>query len=409
MQESPLSSDNRLTIIISEHIFYAPIAKGENPMSRKLPEIKQRKDGYFEQKVTISPNNRKSVYGATKAEVRRKARELIAEAMRYDISNVKKMTVSTYMTHWLEDIKKPDLKPSSYDRVEQSLKYQIFPAIGHIQINALTSNDVQKMITAIISEKSYSTAKKAYNNLNACIELGVQRGEILKNPVKGVKLPSSKTKERKEITAYSPEEIAAIVEEAKRTYKNGAPVYRYGYLIILILNTGMREGEPLYLKWKDVDLEKRHIYIHGNVVEVKNRAEDAESSYGLLEQDTPKTDKSTRYIPLNDNAVDALVNLRKIIKDKDRVIATKNHTITSPRKVYKTMECILKKCGITDKENLVHALRHTFATTLIRNGVDIKAVSEILGHEDVSTTLNTYHHVIEQQKHSAVMTLNNLY
>ena len=383
--------------------------KGENPMSRKLPEIKQRKDGYFEQKVTISPNNRKSVYGATKAEVRRKARELIAEAMRYDISNVKKMTVSTYMTHWLEDIKKPELKPSSYDRVEQSLKYQIFPAIGHIQINALTSNDVQKMINTIISEKSYSTAKKAYNNLNACMELGVQRGEILKNPVKGVKLPSSKVKERKEITAYTPEEIAAIVEEAKRTYNNGAPVYRYGYLIILILNTGMREGEPLYLKWKDVNFEKRHIYIHGNVVEVKNRAEDAESSYVLLEQDTPKTDKSTRYIPLNDNAVDALENLRKIIKDKDRVIATKNHAITSPRKVYKTMECILKKCGITDKENLVHALRHTFATTLIRNGVDIKAVSEILGHEDVSTTLNTYHHVIEQQKHSAVMTLNNLY
>ena len=91
------------------------------------------------------------------------------------------------------------------------------------------------------------------------------------------------------------------------------------------------------------------------------------------------------------------------------MIATKNHTITSPRKVYKTMECILKKCGITDKENLVHALRHTFATTLIRNGVDIKAVSEILDHEDVSTTLNTYHHVVEQQKHSAVMTLNNLY
>lgn len=378
-------------------------------MSRKLPEIKKRKDGYYEQKITVSTNVRRSVYGATPTEVRRKTKELIAEAARYDISNVKKMTLEAYMIHWLEEVKKPYLKPSSYDRVEQSLKYQIFPAIGHIQINALTSNDVQKMINTIINEKSYSTAKKAYNNLNACMELGVQRGEILKNPVKGVKLPSSKTKERKEITAYTPEEIAAIVEEAKRTYKNGAPVYRYGYLIILILNTGMREGEPLYLKWKDVDLEKRHIYIHGNVVEVKNREENAESKYVLLEQDTPKTDKSTRYIPLNDNAVDALENLRKIIKDKDRVIATKNHTITSPRKVYKTMECILKKCGITDKENLVHALRHTFATTLIRNGVDIKAVSEILGHEDVSTTLNTYHHAIEQQKHSAVMTLNNLY
>lgn len=171
----------------------------------------------------------------------------------------------------------------------------------------------------------------------------------------------------------------------------------------------MREGEPLYLKWEDVDFEKRHIYIHGNVVEVKNREENAESSYVLIEQDTPKTDKSTRYIPLNDNAVDALENLRRLIKDDNRVIATRNCTILSPRKVYRTMENILKKCGITNKKNLVHALRHTFATTLIRNGVDIKAVSEILGHEDVSTTLNTYHHVIDEQKHSAVMTLNNLY
>lgn len=378
-------------------------------MAQKLPEIKQRKDGYFEVKITVSPNVRKSVYGATKAEVRKKAKELREEAVRFDISNVKKMTVSSYMTNWLTQVKKPELKPGSYDRIEQSLNYQIFPHIGHIQINALTSNDVQQMINAILSERSYSTAKKAYNNLNACMELGVQRGEILKNPVKGVKLPSSKTKERKEITAYSPEEIKAITKEAVRTYSNGVPVYRYGYLIILILNTGMREGEPLYLKWKDVDLEKRRIYIHGNVTEVKNREKAAESKYIAIEQKTPKTDKSNRYIPLNDNALEALEKLRTIIRDEERVIATKNHTILSPRKVYRTMENILARCNITDKTNLVHALRHTFATTLIRNGVDIKAVSEILGHEDVSTTLKIYHHTIDEQKQSAVMTLNNFY
>ncbi|MCX4376917.1 MAG: tyrosine-type recombinase/integrase [Lachnospiraceae bacterium] len=378
-------------------------------MAQKLPEIKQRKDGYFEVKITVAPNVRKSVYGATKADVRKKARELREEAVRFDISNIRKMTVSSYMTNWLTEVKKPGLKPGSYDRIEQSLQYQIFPHIGHIKINALTANDVQKMLNAILSEKSYSTVKKAYNNLNACMELGVQRGEILKNPVKGVKLPSSKTKEKKEITAYSPEEIKAITEEAVRTYSNGVPVYRYGYLIILILNTGMREGEPLYLKWKDVDLEKRRIYIHGNVTEVKNRDGAAESKYIAIEQETPKTDKSNRYIPLNDNALEALVKLRTIIRDEKRVIATKNHTILSPRKVYRTMENILARCNITDKTNLVHALRHTFATTLIRNGVDIKAVSEILGHEDVSTTLKIYHHTIDEQKQSAVMTLNNFY
>lgn len=378
-------------------------------MARKLPEIKKRNDGYYEMKITVSTGVRKSVYGKTEAEVRKKAKLLREDAARFDISNVSKQTVKTYMTNWLMTVKKPELKPGSFDRVEQSLEYQIFPFIGHIQLNALTSNDVQIMLNNIMEKWSYSTAKKAYNNLNSCLELGVSRGELVKNPVKGVKLPSAKNKSRKEITAYTAEEISAIVQEAKRTYSNGAPVYRYGYLIILILNTGMREGESLFLKWNDVDFEKRRIYVHGDVVDIKNRDADIDIKYTVIEQETPKTNKSTRYIPLNGNAVEALKNLRAIIHDNERVAATKNHTIVSPRKVYKTMENILRKCNITGKANLVHALRHTFATTLIRNGVDIKAVSEILGHEDVSTTLKIYHHVIEEQKHSAVTVLDDLY
>lgn len=97
---------------------------------------------------------------------------------------------------------------------------EVYAAVGNVIRSIFSTHD----------KYTYSTAKKAYNNLNACMELGVQRGEILKNSVKGVKLPSSKVKERKEITAYTPEEFATIVEEAKRTYKNGTPVYRYGYL-----------------------------------------------------------------------------------------------------------------------------------------------------------------------------------
>ena len=91
-------------------------------MAQKLPEIKQRKDGYFEVKITVAPNVRESVYGATKADVRKKARELREEAVRFDISNIRKMTVSSYMTNWLTEVKKPGLKPGSYDRIEQSLQ-----------------------------------------------------------------------------------------------------------------------------------------------------------------------------------------------------------------------------------------------------------------------------------------------
>ena len=378
-------------------------------MAKKLPDIKKRDNGYFEMKITVAPNVRKSVYGKSETEVRRKAKQLREEAARYDISNITKMTVESYMRRWLIDVKQPDHKPGSFDRVEQSLEYQIFPYIGHIQLNALTSNDIQQMINNILEKWSFSTAKKAYNNLNSCLELAVTKGEITKNPVNGVKLPSAKNKVTKEVNAYTSEEIEAIVAEAKRTYSNGAPVYRYGYVIILLLNTGMREGEPLFLKWDDVDFEKRRIYVHGNVVDVKNRDENAEVSYTIIEQETAKTAKSTRYIPLNDNAIEALENLRCIIKDDHRVIATKNHTIVSTHKIYTTMRNIVRRCNISGKANLVHSLRHTFATTLIRNGVDIKAVSEILGHEDAATTLKIYHHVIEEQKHAAVTALDNLY
>lgn len=198
-------------------------------MGKRLPEIKQREDGRYEIKVTVGRNKRRSVYGKTETEVRKKARQLLEEAAKFNLSNISKMTVRTYMTNWLLTVKKPDLKPGSYDRVEQSVNYQILPYIGDIQISALNANDVQNMINELLVKLSYSTVKKAYNNLNACMELAVIRGEIVKNPVKGVRLPSSKNKEKKNVTAYTPEEIAAIVEEAKRTYSNGAPIYRYGY------------------------------------------------------------------------------------------------------------------------------------------------------------------------------------
>ena len=123
-------------------------------MARKLPEIKKRNDGYYEMKITVSTGVRKSVYGKTEAEVRKKAKLLREDAARFDISNVSKQTVKTYMTNWLMTVKKPELKPGSFDRVEQSLEYQIFPFIGHIQLNALTSNDVQIMLNNIMEKWS---------------------------------------------------------------------------------------------------------------------------------------------------------------------------------------------------------------------------------------------------------------
>lgn len=111
-------------------------------MSHYKRKTSKRKDGLFEIKVTVATNKRVAVYGRTEAEAKRKAKELIEESIKFSMENVKKLTVETYMTHWLETVKKPSVKPASYDRIEQSLRYQIFPEIGYIQLNALSSDDI---------------------------------------------------------------------------------------------------------------------------------------------------------------------------------------------------------------------------------------------------------------------------
>lgn len=373
-----------------------------------MAKITKRSDARFEIKVTVGNGKRLSVYGATEAEARRKAKELRAEAAKFDISNIAKLSVQAYMEHWLYTVKIHELKPASFDRVEQSCKYQIFPYIGSIQMQALKADDIQQMLAEIAKTHSYSTMKKAYNNLNSCLNMGTARKEIIRNPMLTVTLPVRTKQETKEVRAYTRNEVSAIVKECTRRYKNGKYVYRYGYAFLLMLNTGIRLGEALYLKWEDVDFDTNTIYIHGNVSEHKGR-ENGENKYIIEEQNTPKTKKSVRYVSINRNASEALRKLKEIINDDKRVIATEEHTIVSPHNMHRIFSSILRKCNITEVNDIVHSLRHTFATTLILKGEDIKVVSELLGHSDVGTTMRTYYHTIEKQKKSAVKQLDDLY
>lgn len=334
-----------------------------------------------------------------------KLKELKASVARGEPATVKRLTVEVYMSDWLENYKKNSVKPASYERLTQTFENQVVKNIGHLQMQAVKADDIQRMVNAIYSEKSYSTTKKAFDFVNECMRDAVLKRQIIFNPCEGVKLPKKPTRtvDDEEKFYYTEEQVRAIVTEATAVFSNGTPKYRYGQVIILLLATGMREGEPLYLKWKNVDFENKCLRVCGNVVEVDG---------GIIEQDTPKTTKSNRVIPLNDNAVRALTEIKDIINDDERVVATKNGKAVSPSSIRRTMKSIIKNCdvkGISDVKDRVHALRHTFAATLIRNGADIKVVSEILGHEDVTTTLKIYHHVIEEQKRDVVTAIDNIF
>lgn len=221
-----------------------------------------------------------------------------------------------------------------------------------------------------------------------------------------VKIPS-KFKEipKKEIKFFSEKEVALIQEKINRKYSNGAPVYQYGKVYIIILNTGLRMGEVLGLKWNDYDESKKKIYVKRNVQVIKKRNQtgETEDGYEIVEQST-KTYSGTRTINLNNQAIQGF----KAKNQKNKyIICNSKGKLLPPQQLERTFYRILKNVGIP--KTGVHSLRHTFASTMFLHGVDVKTVSQILGHANVSITYNTYIHLIEKQKSDAVNILDTVF
>ena len=379
--------------------------------------ISQRKDGLYQGSYDagVKPDGKrdvKYVYAKTEPECKRKLNALIKEIHKTEYIHVQKISVKDYMNLWLTSVKALELKPKSYDRLEQTVNYQVIPYIGQLQLQSITSDDVQDMITKLTAEgKSYSSIKKAYEAVNAAFKWGqlCDPPKVKKNPAANIKLPNRKLFTQKQIPFYTAEEAAKLTATALHICNNGARRYPLGAFVPLIINTGLRASEVLALKWKaDIDLENRTLTVHNNVVFVKDREKD--KGYKLIEQDTVKTNAGQdRTIPLNDEAYNALLILQKLTGEKSWVLTTRNNTQMKPRQLDQMFRRIAAATGLPEEKIYgVHALRHTFATLLLKNKVDIKTVSELLGHSDVSITYNTYIHVIREQKVEAVGSLPKL-
>lgn len=378
--------------------------------------ISQRKDGYWQGRFDagVKPDGKRDVryvYAKTEAECKRKLKELIKDIHSSDYVNVQKRSVMDYMDNWLTTVKKNELKPKSYDRLEQTLTLDVYPNIGHLQLQAIESKDVQAMINKLKDAgRAHSSIKKAYEAVNACFKLGVIQKTVQSNPALGVTIPSEKLFPAKKIHFYTKEEAQQLIEQAMICWPNGTRRYPLGAFVPLLINTGLRMGELLALRWEeDVDLENKMITVHNNLTFVRDRSKD-EKKYMLLEQDSVKTDAGQdRSIPINDQALAALLDLQKVTGSQTYVMTTKNGTHVSPRNIDRIFRRIAVAAGFPEEKIYgIHALRHTFATLLLTNDVDIKTVSELLGHSDVTITYNTYIHVIKEQKRKALASIPNL-
>ena len=346
-------------------------------------------------------------YGKTVKEINEKIKKRKAE--EFLLSD--KTTFGEYISEWLKS-KQKNIEPTTYDCYETIISSQILNFrdydLANIQLHNLNSKVFQKYLDVLAKKYSRATIKKTWVLIRQCIKVGEVKNEIPINTTAFVKVPieSQVAVKKKNIPFLSEDDAELLYNTLKIRYKNGDFKYKENaHALILIMYSGMRISEMTSLRWKNVDIENKRIFIRESTAQRKNRDKDGSTKY-ITYTKTPKTKESIRTIPLPNRAIEMIQwfydEHSSNRKPNDFVCCSKNGTQMMRRNVNKTLKSMIKDSGCYIMYFSTHTLRHTYGCIFLANGVEIKKVSELLGHEDITTTYNIYIGILEKDKKEEV-------
>lgn len=354
---------------------------------------------------------RKSFSGTTKQEVKKKMTDYISNFEKEIIeTDESKKTLQESMQSWLQVFKFPSVEQTTYDRCESSAKNQIYPLLGEKAVGDITSADIKNLINYWMNKGyAFTTVKKAYVLLNEYFRYLFKEELILKNPMANIEMTkksnflSAQNKENlptnETITIFTVKEIELFKKECFRCWGTGKRFYQQAAAYILMLNTGLRTGEMLGLLNSDIDLENRVMHIQRGVKEISKRNGVEIEKGREIKIGKTKSATSNRTVPLNQTAVDMIMELRKemYFGEDTPLVCDEDGDFTKPVNFRKRFYRILRAAGIETKG--LHSLRHTFATNLV-NGIKQadgaiksltpKQVADLLGHSTSEITERYY-------------------
>jgi len=355
--------------------------------------IFKRADGRWVGKVSLGydlvnhKRLRKVVYGKTRGEVRTRLTELQRKHDQGLTVNTKAQATSQFLTTWLNDVAKPNTRPSTYRSYEQIVRNHLIPGLGTYSLEKLTPQVIQSFLNA--KAKTGISVEHLRRVLRAALNQAVKWDLIVRNPATLVSPPK---KEKYEFAYLEPEQAKKLFEAASHT--------RYEALFTVAISVGLRLGEALGLKWSEVDLE-------AGTLTVKHQLQRVEGKLTLVE---PKTARARRVVPLPSFAIEALKKHRTrqleerifnsdVWQEQNFVFTSTVGTPADPRNIRRTLETILQESGLPKVR--FHDLRHTCATLLLAQGTDARTIMETLGHSQITLTLNTYSHVMPSLQRDA--------
>ncbi|MBQ7546320.1 MAG: site-specific integrase [Clostridia bacterium] len=352
-------------------------------MSKRGENIHKRKDGRWEARIRVG-NKYKSIYAKSYTELKAKIRQGIEEPKPI-ATPIAETIMQDICMDWLSHMEY-NAKQSTIAKYHHIVTKHIIPTLGNVLVADIDYNKVNAFIKEqstsgnLVNKSALSskTLKDIVCVLKQIFKFAQTRGyadtfsfELLK-----LKAPP------KDLRALTASEQEILVQYLKEhiTYENVG--------ILLALFMGFRIGELCALQWRDVDIQNSLIQVSKTLQRIQNTDKDS-AKKTIVIIDTPKSLKSVRIIPIPKFIQDILIDIYQNHSGEDYILTGNAHYM-EPRKYQYKFKKRLKQIGLKDIN--FHALRHTFATRAVEQEMDIKSLSEVLGHATVSFTLDRYVH-----------------
>ncbi|MDR0430795.1 MAG: site-specific integrase [Tannerellaceae bacterium] len=297
-----------------------------------------------------------------------------------------KTKISAIIELWKED-KKQYVKRSSYSAYILLIENHLLPIFG--EKYGVVESDVQEFVlTKLKQGLSQKTIKDILIVLKMILKFGMKK-DLIEYKDFDVRFPTERKKKKIEVLSKSDQKKIMNYVQENFTFKNLG--------IHICLSAGIRIGEICALTWKDIDTDTGIIHVQKTIQRIYIIENDDRHTELLL--DSPKTKNSVRDIPMSRALLKMVKPIKKIVNDSFFVL-TNDIKPTEPRTYRNFYKKLMKELNMPDIK--FHSLRHSFATRCIESNCDYKTVSAILGHSNISTTLNLYVHPNMEQKKKCI-------
>lgn len=359
--------------------------------------ISQRKDGLYSARFTTKSGKRLQKYFPKLQECRNWLANAQFDDEHGNVLNCKYATVDSWFGYWIENIKGHNIRDNTKRNYIDRYERNISPVIGSMLIKDVKPIHCQNVLLKMAEKYSNSMIEYCRITMGTMFSSAVENELIEKNPIsKSVRCKSGK--KPKETRVLTIEEQKIFLE----TVRNASNYNQWAF----ILQTGLRTGEMIGLKWQDIDLKNRVLHV--------NRTMEYRHCFKEWRIGDPKTQNGFRDIPLTEEAIKILKDQKNKLKKlkvisadfADQVFLCKDGTPTKNTAYDTKLYYYCDKIGM--EHFSMHALRHTFATRCIEAGMKPKTLQMILGHSNIGTTMNLYVHITDDEKTKEIKSVEKM-